>query len=84
MCSTLASPDVLMGMNQTSEKCPWSLEDQQQHQSCTLHTLVKTFFELKEDFHLQYMDADVNAFMNLTSVFDVKNKQKHTESNAQP
>jgi len=51
-------------MNQTPEKCNWS----------ELHTLVKTFFELKEDFRLQYMGADFNAFMNLTSMSDVKDK----------
>ncbi|KAL4006538.1 RNA-binding protein 26 [Sarotherodon galilaeus] len=39
-----------------------------------LHMLVKTFFDLKEDFRLQYMDEDFNAFMNLTSMSDVKDK----------
>ena len=36
-----------------------------------VHTLVKTVFQLKEDFRLQYMDADFNRFMNLTSVFEI-------------
>ncbi|XP_061907038.1 uncharacterized protein LOC133652371 isoform X1 [Entelurus aequoreus] len=39
-----------------------------------LYLLVKTFFQLKEDFRLQYMDADFNEFINLTSVSEIKNK----------
>lgn len=39
-----------------------------------LHTLVKTCFQLKEDFRLQYMDRDFNEFMNLTSVSEIQNK----------
>lgn len=31
-----------------------------------LHASIKTFFQLKEDFRLQYMDADFKEFMNLT------------------
>lgn len=38
-----------------------------------LHMLVKTFFDLKEDFRLRYMDEDFNAFI-LTSMSDVKDK----------
>lgn len=32
-----------------------------------LHMLVKTFFDLKEHFRLQYVDEDFNVYMNLTS-----------------
>ncbi|XP_061908168.1 uncharacterized protein LOC133653153 isoform X1 [Entelurus aequoreus] len=39
-----------------------------------LYLLVKTFFQHKEDFRLQYMDADFNEFVNLTSVSEIKNK----------
>ncbi|KAF6730425.1 hypothetical protein FQA47_011825 [Oryzias melastigma] len=39
-----------------------------------LHASIKTFFDLKEDFRLQYMDADFNAFINLTSVSEVRDK----------
>lgn len=39
-----------------------------------LHTLIKTFFQLKEDFRLQYMDADFNEFMSLTLVFEIEHK----------
>lgn len=39
-----------------------------------LHMVVKIFFNLKENFRLQYMDEDFNAFMNLTSMSDVKYK----------
>lgn len=39
-----------------------------------LHTFMKTFFQLKEDFRLQYMDADFNEFMNLTSVSEIVQK----------
>ncbi|XP_077090383.1 uncharacterized protein LOC143741778 [Siphateles boraxobius] len=39
-----------------------------------LHVLIKTFFQLKEDFRMQYMDSDFNEFINLTSVSDIQNK----------
>lgn len=39
-----------------------------------LHVLIKTFFQLKEDFRIQYMDSDFNEFINLTSVSDIQNK----------
>lgn len=39
-----------------------------------LHYLVKTTFELHEDFRLQYMDSDFNEFMNLTSLSEIQNK----------
>ncbi|XP_051996479.1 uncharacterized protein LOC127653727 [Xyrauchen texanus] len=39
-----------------------------------LHVLIKTFFQLKEDFRIQFMDSDFNEFMNLTSVSDIQNK----------
>lgn len=39
-----------------------------------LHVLIKTFFQLKEEFRLQYMDADFKEFMNLTSVSEIEHK----------
>lgn len=39
-----------------------------------LHLLVKTCFQLHEDFCLQYMDSDFNEFRNLTSVSEIQNK----------
>ncbi|KAF3843775.1 hypothetical protein F7725_002624 [Dissostichus mawsoni] len=39
-----------------------------------LHTFIKTFFQLEEDFRLQYIDADFNEFMNLTSVSEIAHK----------
>ena len=39
-----------------------------------LHATIKTFFQLKEEFRLQYMDTDFNAFMNLSSVSEIQNK----------
>lgn len=39
-----------------------------------LHTSIKTFFELTEDFRLQYLDPDFKEFMNLTSVSEIENK----------
>lgn len=39
-----------------------------------VHHLVKTCFQLHEDFRLQYMDSDFNEFMNLTSVSEIQNK----------
>lgn len=39
-----------------------------------LHALVKTCFQVNEDFRLQYMDADFKEFMNLTSVFEIAHK----------
>lgn len=39
-----------------------------------LRYLVKTAFELHEDFRLQYMDSDFNEFMNLTSVSEIQTK----------
>lgn len=46
-----------------------------------LHALIKTLFQLKEEFRLQYMDVDFKEFMNLTSVSEIEQKQKHTEGN---
>jgi len=41
----------------------------------TFEVITKTFFDLKEDFCLKYMDADFIAFMNLlTLVSEVKDK----------
>lgn len=39
-----------------------------------LHTIVKTSFQIKEDFRLQYMDTDFSDFMNLTSMSEIQNK----------
>lgn len=39
-----------------------------------LQTKIKTAFEVTDDFRLQYMDADFNQFMNLTSVSEIQNK----------
>lgn len=39
-----------------------------------LHHLVRTCFQLHEDFRLQYMDSDFNEFMNVTSVSEIQNK----------
>lgn len=39
-----------------------------------LHDLIKTTFELHEDFSLQYMDSDFREFMNLTSLSEIQNK----------
>nr|XP_046263321.1 uncharacterized protein LOC124068860 isoform X2 [Scatophagus argus]XP_046263322.1 uncharacterized protein LOC124068860 isoform X2 [Scatophagus argus]XP_046269583.1 uncharacterized protein LOC124072313 isoform X3 [Scatophagus argus]XP_046269585.1 uncharacterized protein LOC124072313 isoform X3 [Scatophagus argus] len=39
-----------------------------------LHKMIKTCFQLNEDFRLQYMDADFSEFMNLTSVSEIQNK----------
>ena len=39
-----------------------------------LHQLVKTCFQLHEDFRLQYMDSDFKEFMNLTSPSEIQNK----------
>lgn len=39
-----------------------------------LHTIIKTSFQIKEDFRLQYMDTDFSEFMNLTSMSEVQNK----------
>ena len=39
-----------------------------------LHNLVKTCFQLHEDFRMQYMDSDFKEFMNLTSTSEIQNK----------
>lgn len=40
-----------------------------------LHAIIKTSFQIKEDFRLQYMDTDFNnEFMNLTSMSEIQNK----------
>lgn len=39
-----------------------------------LHHLVKTCFQLHEDFRMQYMDSDFKEFMNLTSTSEIQNK----------
>ena len=39
-----------------------------------LHNLIKTCFQLHEDFRLQYIDSDFNEFMNLASVSEIQNK----------
>ena len=38
------------------------------------HATIKTFFQLKDEFRLQYMDTDFNAFMNLSSVSEIQTK----------
>lgn len=39
-----------------------------------LHSLIKTCFQVKEDFRLQYFDTDFKEFMNLTSVSEIEHK----------
>lgn len=39
-----------------------------------LHAIIKTSFQIKEDFRPQYMDTDFSEFMNLTSMSEIQNK----------
>lgn len=73
-CPIKASPVLRIIFGDVSDSRKMHLDSGIPATLSELHMLVKTFFDLKEDFRLQYMDEDFNAFMNLTSMSDVKDK----------